>query len=121
MLSNMAKILRDRRGRPATSVSASEAKNVGFIMAAASEGHLVALTHYGKVRAVVIPIQDYEEMIEGEPDLGQLGREFEALYAGMQTPAVKAATAAAFTLDAKEIGRLAAAGPARARQRRKSA
>lgn len=114
-------MIRDRFGRPATSISASEAKNVGIIMEAASEGHLVALTRYGKVRAVVVPIEDYEEMTRTEPDLGELGREFEALYASMQTPAVKAANAAAFALDPREMGRLAAARSHRARQPRKSA
>jgi antitoxin Phd len=114
MLSKMSRTadLRYMKGRLATTISASEAKSIGHLLDAAEKGKTVAITRYGQVKAVVVPIERYRMLTEAEPQLSQLEQDFEAMLARMQSPQAQDAVEAVFRASPTELGEaaLAAAG-----------
>ncbi len=101
----------------ARTIPATEAQNAfGQVLDAVAAGQVVAVTRHNAVRAVVVPVDRYRQLVAQEAGtLEVLGARFEALYARMQDPAVRAATAEAVDSSPKEMGRAAVAAAARRR------
>ena len=92
-------------------VPATEAQNAfGQVLDAVAGGQVVAVTRDNAVRAVVVPVDRYRQLVAHEAGtLEALGARFEALYARMQDPAVRGATAEAVDAAPEEMGRVAVA------------
>lgn len=101
-------------------VPATEAQNAfGQVLDAVAGGQVVAVTRHNAVRAVVVPVDRYRQLVAQEAGtLEALGARFEALYARMQDATVRAATAEAVDASPEEMGRAAVAA---ARRRRAAA
>ena len=120
MLSKMAKLrtpITDSVGRPAKAISASNAKSIGQVLDVTEKGRLVAITHYGQVKAVVVPIEQYRQLTDAEPELSELERDFEAMLSRMQATQSREAVNAVFESSPQQMG-LAAVAAAAARPRR---
>ena len=104
--------IRNRRGAPARSVSASEAKNqFGRVLDAALEHGAVVITKHDAPRAVLLSIDEFTALVEPAAlRLESLSGEFDALLARMQRPGARAAMRAAFGASARELGRAAVTG-----------
>lgn len=102
--------VRNFRGQPAASFSATEAKNTfGTVLETALNKGMVAITKQDKTRAVLLSMEEYQALLERAPDpLKTLSAEFDALEARMQTPKAKAAGKALFKATPAELGRAAA-------------
>lgn len=99
-------------------VSATKAKNeFGRLSEIAIGGGAVAITRYGKVRAVLVSAEQYSAMTSSETDLDSLTAEFDGLVARMQTPAARRAAEALMDAGPAEIGRSAAVAAAGGRRR----
>jgi prevent-host-death family protein len=101
----------------ARTIPATEAQNAfGQVLDAVTAGQVVAVTRHNAVRAVVVPIDRYRQLVAHEAGtLEALGARFEALYARMQDAAVRAATATAVDASPEEMGRAAVAAAERRR------
>ena len=119
-MSNFSEPIRDLEGRPALAVSAAGAKSIGQVLEATERGNVIAITRYGRVRAVLVPVDQYRRLTDREPDLGELDREFADMLSAMQSRRSRAAVDAVFEAAPAELGR-AAATAARRRARRRSA
>ncbi|WP_319456443.1 MULTISPECIES: type II toxin-antitoxin system prevent-host-death family antitoxin [unclassified Mycobacterium] len=103
------------------SVPATRFKNeFGAIFEQAALGGAVAITKHNTPKAVLLSYAEFQALTRSSsPVLDELDEEFDALLAGMQTPAAKAGMAAAFDASPEELGRAAvkAARPKRRRAR----
>lgn len=102
--------------RPDTSdsVSATEAQNnFGRVLGQAAEGGVVYITRYDRPAAVVMSIDRYRGLTErDDPEtLDELTREFDELFAGMQSDEAAAAFDALFEMDSEALGEAAGPGP----------
>ncbi|GJG86409.1 hypothetical protein tb265_15900 [Gemmatimonadetes bacterium T265] len=93
----------------ARTIPATEVQNAfGQVLDAVTGGQVVAVTRHNAVRAVVVPVDRYRQLVAQEAGtLEALGARFEALYARMQDTAVRAATAEAVNASPEEMGRAA--------------
>lgn len=105
---------RDRNGNriEATSVTATDAKNeFGQVLEAALRDGAVVITKHDAPRAVVLSWEEYNALVGGgspDPDLEALTREFDRLYADMQSPRAEKAMDALFTASPEDLGKAAA-------------
>jgi prevent-host-death family protein len=103
------------------SVPATRFKNeFGAIFEQAALGGAVAITKHNTPKAVLLSYAEFQALTRSSsPVLDELDEEFDALLAGMQTPAAKAGMAAAFDASPDELGRASvkAARPKRRRAR----
>lgn len=90
-------------------VAATEAQNAfGQVLDAVAGGQVVAVTRHNAVRAVVVPVDRYRQLVAHEAGtLEALGARFETLYARMQDAAVRTATAVAVDASSEEMSRAA--------------
>ena len=102
-------------------VAATRFKNeFGAIFEQAALGGAVAITKHNTPKAVLLSYAEFEALTRASsPVLDELEDEFDALLAGMQTPAAKTGMAAAFDASPEQLGRAAvkAARPKRRRAR----
>ena len=103
---------RNRRGEliEMQAVPATRLKNelAGILEQAARDG-VVAITRHDSPRAVILSIEEFESLVEARTQrLEDLGGEFDALLAGMQSPASRKGMQAAFDAPPGTLGRAAA-------------
>jgi len=102
-------------------VAATRFKNeFGAIFEQAALVGAVAITKHNTPKAVLLSYAEFEALTRASsPVLDELEDEFDALLAGMQTPAAKTGMSAAFDASPDELGRAAvkAARPKRRRAR----
>jgi antitoxin Phd len=100
------------------SFTATQAKNeFGRVLDAAVAKGVVAITRHDELRAVLLSIEEYGELVAaGRRVLEGLGAEFDALLEGMQAPSARRAMKQAFDATPVRIGKAAVA----AARRRKS-
>ena len=104
---------RARLAAPRTSeISSSSAQDkLGELLSRVVGGERVVITRYGRAQAVLVPIDEFREMLgPGEPDLEDLEREFDERFARMQTAVHARGVDALFAMSGQELG--AAAGRA---------
>lgn len=101
----------------ARTIPAAEAQNAfGQVLDAVTGGQVVAVTRHDAVRAVLLPVDRYRQLVAQEAGtLEALGARFEALYARMQDATVRAATAEAVEASPEAMGRAAVAAAAHRR------
>ena len=94
-----------------TSMTATDAKNeFGRALDTVLQGGAVVITRHDAPKAVLISFQEYTALKgAGAAQLDRLTNEFDAMLAGMQRPASRAAMKAAFGASPKQLGRAAAA------------
>jgi prevent-host-death family protein len=92
---------------PRTSeISSSKVQDrLGDVLTRVAAGERVVITRYGEPQAVLVPVDEFREMIgHGEPDLAALEEEFDARVARMQTDAHRTGIAALFAMSGRELG-----------------
>ena len=91
------------------SVAATKAKNeFGAILEKATHGGAVAITRHDTPRAVLVSYAEFESLVRARSrTLDDLGSEFDALLARMQTPKARKGMKAAFNASPAELGRAA--------------
>jgi antitoxin Phd len=90
-------------------IPATQAKNnFGRILEAVLQGGRVVITKHDMPKAILISMEEFNNL-SGAMDvaLGTLSREFDALFAGMQTPGARRAMKSAFHASPKELGKAA--------------
>lgn len=90
-------------------VPATRLKNelAGILEQAARDG-VVAITRHDSPRAVILSIEEFDSLVEARTQrLEDLGAEFDALLAVMQTAASKKGMQAAFNATSEALGRAA--------------
>lgn len=95
--------------------TATELKNAtaDILDRVTTQGAMV-LTRHNKPRAVLLPIEQYEQLLGGEDDwLADLKVECQDMLKCMQDPKQKAAALKAFNATPEELGRAAVAGARR--------
>jgi prevent-host-death family protein len=94
-----------------SSVTASEAKSeFGRVLEMAIQGRAVVITKHDAPKAVLISVENFNALSgAAETKLDTLGREFDALLAGMQTPKAHRRMKAAFAASGKRLGKAAVA------------
>ena len=92
-------------------VSATEAKNsFGAVLDRAIARGGVAITKHDEVRAVLLPLKQYQALMAGQRNaLAELEAEFDGLVAGMQAPKARTAGRALFSASPEQLGRAAVA------------
>ena len=105
--------LHDYRGERTEpiSVSATDAKNeFGRILEQVIQGGRVVITRHDAPKAVLISMDEFDALSRANRvKLDALTGEFDALLAGMQTPAARAGMRAAFAASPKRLGQAAVA------------
>ena len=91
------------------SVAATKAKNeFGAILDKATHGGAVAITRHDRPKAVLISYDEFQSLVRARSQtLDDLGTEFDALLARMQTPRARKGMKAAFNASPAELGRAA--------------
>lgn len=91
------------------SVAATRVKNeFGAILDKATHGGAVAITRHDTPKAVLISYDEFQSLVSARSrTLDDLGTEFDALLAGMQTPGARKGMKAAFNASPAELGRAA--------------
>jgi len=92
---------------PRTSeISSSKVQDrLGDVLTRVAAGERVVITRYGEPQAVLVPVDEFREMIgHGEPDLADLEEEFDARVARMQTDAQRTGVTALFAMSGRELG-----------------
>jgi len=91
------------------SVAATKAKNeFGAILEKATHGGAVAITRHDTPKAVLVSYAEFESLVRARSrTLDDLGSEFDALLARMQTPKARKGMKAAFNALPAELGRAA--------------
>ena len=91
------------------SVAATRVKNeFGAILDQATHGGAVAITRHDTPKAVLISYDEFQSLVSARSStLDDLGTEFEALLAGMQTPRARKGMKTAFNASPAELGRAA--------------
>ena len=89
--------------------SATRAKNeFGRLLEAALQGETVVITKHDSPKAVLISINAFNNLARvPEAKIESLRDEFDALYAGMQTPSARRAMQSLFRASPEELGRAA--------------
>jgi prevent-host-death family protein len=90
------------------SVAATRLKNeFGTVLEQAARG-AVAITRHDAPKAVLVSYEDFEALVKGQnQNLSDLGAEFDALLARMQTPKARKGVQAAFNAAPAQLGRAA--------------
>ena len=102
----MPPVVRNRAGRAATTVSASEVKQqFGALLELVQRDGAVSVLKHNKVVAIILS-PDVHQALSPSPEdsLGALSKEFDAAYARMQQPAMAAAMEKVFAMTPKELG-----------------
>jgi len=91
------------------SVAATKAKNqFGAILEKAAHAGAVAITRHDTPKAVLISYDEFQSLVRARSrTLDDLGTEFDALLARMQTPRARKGMKAAFNASPAELGRAA--------------
>jgi len=91
------------------SVAATKAKNeFGAILEKATHGGAVAITRHDTPKAVLVSYDEFQSLVRARSrTLDDLGSEFDALLARMQTPKARKGMKAAFNASPAELGRAA--------------
>ncbi len=95
---------------PRTSeISSSKIQDrLGDVLSRVAAGERVVITRYGEPQAVLVPVDEFREMVgHGEPDLAALEEEFDARVARMQTEAHRTGVAALLAMSGRELGEAA--------------
>ena len=102
---------RNRRGEPAASVTASEAKKqFGRVLETVLQGGTVVITRHNAPKAIIVSVDEFNALTRStEGALGSLSADFDAMLARMQSPKSRAAMKAAFGALPKRLGRAAVA------------
>ncbi|CAN5150504.1 hypothetical protein BH20GEM2_BH20GEM2_08750 [soil metagenome] len=97
-------------------MSSTEAQNgFGHLLDRVSKNDTVVITKHAAAHAVIMSVERYEALTQEESSiLDDLTDEFNALLAGMQTPAARAAVRDAFRASPDELARAAIAAARRA-------
>ena len=100
------------------SVAATRLKNeFGAVLEEAARG-AVAITRHDSPKAVLVSYEEFRALVNGRAQsLSELDSEFDSLLERMQAPKAKKGVAAAFRASGADLGRAAAARPARKRRR----
>jgi antitoxin Phd len=90
-------------------IPATEAKNnFGRILESVLQGGRVVITKHDMPKAILISMDEFNELSGAmELALGALRGEFDALFAGMQTPGARHAMKSAFYASPKDLGKAA--------------
>ena len=90
-------------------VAATQAKNeFGAILEQALRGGAVAITRHDTPKAVLVSYEEFESLVKARSHtLSDLGADYDALLARMQTPKARKGMAAAFDASPAELGRAA--------------
>lgn len=102
---------RASKGMDAISVTATYAKReFADILEKAIRGGRVVITKHGAPKAVLVSVEEFNALMPAaDVDLDILSREFDDLFARMQTPPARAGMRTAFDSSAKELGEAAVA------------
>jgi len=97
------------------SVTATELKNsTSDVLDRVTAKRAVAITRHDKPRAVLLSIEEYEELTGGDHAwLDELHEEYRDMVDRMQEPAQKAAAKRAFNATPEQLGKAAVAGARR--------
>jgi len=97
--------------REGVEVTATDAKReFANILEKAIRGSRVVITKHGAPKAVLLSVEDFRELEPGvDADLESLRREFDRMFARMQTRKARAGMKAAFGSSPTRLGRAAAA------------
>jgi prevent-host-death family protein len=103
--------VRTRRGEPAASVTATDAKKqFGRVLEMVLQGGAVVITRHDAPKAVLLSMDDFDALTRaGASALDTLGADFDAMLARMQTPRARAGMKAAFGASPRALGRAAVA------------
>jgi prevent-host-death family protein len=96
---------------PRTSeISSSNVQDrLGDVLRRVAAGERIVITRYGEPQAVLVPVDEFREMIgQGEPDLAALEEEFDARVARMQTDEHRAGVTELFAMSGRALGEAAA-------------
>lgn len=109
--------LRDRRGRPPRTFSATAAKNAfGQILDTVLGDGMVVITKRDAPKAVVLSFDEYQSLAgAGSGALRALSAEFDQLLAGLQTARARKGLRAAFDASPRTLGQAAVKAAARRR------
>jgi len=101
--------MRNRRGEPAPSVSATDAKNqFAQVMDTASRVGTVFITKHDTPKAVLLSVDEFYALSGASTRrLDALSDEFDALLARMQQPGARERMQAAFDTSSEELGQAA--------------
>jgi antitoxin Phd len=104
-------LFRNRHGEEidVESISATTAKNeFGRVLEKALKSGAVAITRHDAPKAVLLDIEEYHALVDAQSHpLDTLTEQFDALLAGMQEPAARAAVRSAFAATPAELGKAA--------------
>lgn len=91
-------------------IAATKVKNeFGAILDQATHGAVVAITRHDTPKAVLISYDEFQSLVRARSHtLDDLGTEFDALLARMQTPRARKGMKAAFNASPAQLGRAAA-------------
>ena len=96
-------------------VTATELKHsTADVLDQVNAGKALAITRHDKPRAILISVEKYKELTDGEGDwLADLHEEYRGMLDRMQEPEQKAAAIRAFNATPEELGRAAVAAAMR--------
>ena len=100
-------------------IPATRMKNeFGAILERTLRNGAVAITRHDTTKAVLLSYEEFLALVKPRaPALDDLTAEFDAMFARMQTPAVRKATAAAFNATPEQMGVAAVKAARRAQSR----
>ena len=83
---------RNRRGEPASSFSATDAKKqFGRVLDMVLRGGAVVITKHDQPKAILLSVDDFNALAKAtESTLDTLSADFDAMFAHMQTPRARA-------------------------------
>ncbi|PYN56547.1 MAG: prevent-host-death family protein [Candidatus Rokuibacteriota bacterium] len=83
---------RNRRGQPASSLSATDAKKqFGRVLDMVLRGGAVVITKHDQPKAILLSVDDFHALAKAtESTLDTLSADFDAMFARMQTPRARA-------------------------------
>jgi len=91
-----------------TGFSATEAQNnFGEVLRRVAEGEVVYITKYDRPTAVVLSPRRYRQLIDDDAELERLEREFDEMFAAMQTAEAARAADALFEMPPRKLGEAA--------------
>ncbi len=101
-------------------VTATELKHsTADILDRVTAGNAVSITRHDKARAVLISVEQYQELTGGEGDwLAKLHEEYQGMLERMQGPEQRAAALRLFTATPEELGAAAVRGAQRRAKQR---
>jgi prevent-host-death family protein len=103
--------VRNRQGEPTipASFTATDAKKeFGRVLDRVMRDGVVVITKHAAPRAFILSVEEYAALAQApQRQLDALSAEFDAMFAGMQTPVSRAGMKAAFAASPKELGKAA--------------